>query len=122
MIHPDMESFLRFTSDKRPSERYHFADADICACGQFADRIGERNWNTTDRHRTFWSAANTLASVEPHTFGGLSRRIALHIEGLRLLAEGAIPEGSRLHGYTPRRRGRVPASVDPLIEEEEIAF
>jgi len=58
------EAFLDFVNRKDPDERYLWTSAEICACGQYAESLGFKNWNGHITSDAFWTKANQIAKPE----------------------------------------------------------
>ena len=81
MMHPDMESFQIFCERKPADCTYDWLNGDICACGQFAKRVGVPNWQDQSAEpHSFWDTINELARQTPHDFGTLAWRVARYRE------------------------------------------
>lgn len=95
----NLADFRDFVSKKDPSEEYNWSDHRACACGQYAEKLGIREWTHyigwwlhKDHHtHDFWGRANALAC--PHgevrslpkvglrnTFGKLKERLDKELE------------------------------------------
>jgi hypothetical protein len=85
------ERFILFLASKPADQSYNWRDRDHCACGTFIhERLGipmqVRRWYAPWLDKTVmqrnlmeesqvWRRWNTLASVEPHTYGALLQRV-----------------------------------------------
>lgn len=79
---PSMKDFLDFAETKPPEEPYVYGDPSICACHQFAEHLGmearymERSaGNLKDPDNFPFYPMETIAMLEPHTWGSLVTRI-----------------------------------------------
>lgn len=78
---PSMKDFLDFAETKPPEEHYVYGDPSICACNQFATHLGMRERYmrrmkiTKDTEAFPFYPMETMAMLEPHTWGALVTRI-----------------------------------------------
>lgn len=83
-----LESFLNWVEKKNPEEEYYWKASGYCACGQYADDIGVKNWsNRLVSPEGFWSQANEIAGPNGQltfenyvTFGELAKRLHRKLE------------------------------------------
>ncbi len=58
---PTLPGFVAWLEHKDPNERYNWPMSEICACGQYAQDIGVKNWQANNN---VWHKFNMLARGE----------------------------------------------------------
>lgn len=85
-----LEAFLKFCESRPADQTYEFPLAAVCACGQYAQTLGVRNWVRTPENHKFWELANVLARGDINgdpmryrasewNFGALAQRLRASI-------------------------------------------
>ena len=81
---PSLNGFKEFVQRKPADEHYEWMNSSICACGQYAQSIGFKNWmyEVNDTGVSIWSTLNMLAKGDGFsgdksdwTFGKLAERL-----------------------------------------------
>ena len=87
MKHAFAKEFLLFAETKDPFEDYQYGDATRCACAQFAETLGELEYQTyvtecpgNCAEGTKWELIEEAAAQYPRDWGALTRRLRRTLE------------------------------------------
>jgi hypothetical protein len=71
---PSLEDFIAWLEMKPRAEKYDWGASSRCACGQYAESIGQVWWGMRGGDMPLWAHLNSLAYTKPNTFGALLGR------------------------------------------------